>query len=469
MNPDASILDFSPWAMQLGPLFLQALNPMTPALLQRSLAEQACTTLEQAVITATETEDEEGPWRAMHNGDVLYLAVDDGFAFAQFEGPSLISLRVETEDGRRWSVIHTARGLSSFSLLGEGGPDPELKIALFEDERLLWSHSFYADGHSADDRDYQGAADDSRDAMSQPASSSDSGALGMAGAAALGAAVLGAGVFFTKKVLEKKEQERKAKEAAVPAPPPPEPPRPAPAAISPAPPPTPTAIRPWRVIGIAGPAKGLSYPITNTAVLGREKTVDIPLDDFSASRRHAQLQIVEGGLLLRDLGSSNGTWIGETVLSTPVVLRDGDTFGIGTCRFRVECPSTEKATVELPKSKPAPAVPPPAPQPPNPPPKPAVPPPAPAVARPSPPPPAQPPAPPVVQPPARPVPPPTPATPPAATPAQPLCYRCQKPLIAGWQYCGSCGAPINRPKFCSKCGAYLIETASFCGTCGTPI
>jgi len=60
---------------------------------------------------------------------------------------------------------------------------------------------------------------------------------------------------------------------------------------------------------IQGPATGQIFQITKTrTVIGRSGT-DINLDDPEASRQHAALEIVGDIAVLRDLGSTNGTWI----------------------------------------------------------------------------------------------------------------------------------------------------------------
>jgi predicted Zn finger-like uncharacterized protein len=60
---------------------------------------------------------------------------------------------------------------------------------------------------------------------------------------------------------------------------------------------------------IQGAATGQIFQITKTrTVIGRSGT-DINLDDPEASRQHAALEIVGDIAVLRDLGSTNGTWI----------------------------------------------------------------------------------------------------------------------------------------------------------------
>ena len=70
----------------------------------------------------------------------------------------------------------------------------------------------------------------------------------------------------------------------------------------------------------------LSGPVT---VIGRSSACDVPLDDASASRRHAELRRRGGKTVLVDLDSTNGTLVnGRRVREAP--LRPGDRITIGT-------------------------------------------------------------------------------------------------------------------------------------------
>jgi pSer/pThr/pTyr-binding forkhead associated (FHA) protein len=61
----------------------------------------------------------------------------------------------------------------------------------------------------------------------------------------------------------------------------------------------------------------------------------IVLDDATASRRHAEVVPTEHGLVLRDLGSSNGTLAGGQPVTEPMVLVPGAWFEIGETRLVV--------------------------------------------------------------------------------------------------------------------------------------
>jgi hypothetical protein len=69
-------------------------------------------------------------------------------------------------------------------------------------------------------------------------------------------------------------------------------------------------------------------------VLGRSSSCQLVLADDTVSRRHAELRAEDGRWILRDLGSSNGTWVnGRQVVEAEVLL--GDVLHLGGCRVRL--------------------------------------------------------------------------------------------------------------------------------------
>jgi predicted Zn finger-like uncharacterized protein len=60
---------------------------------------------------------------------------------------------------------------------------------------------------------------------------------------------------------------------------------------------------------IQGPATGQIFPVNKTRMIIGRSGADINLDDPEASRQHAALEIIGDVALLRDLESTNGTWI----------------------------------------------------------------------------------------------------------------------------------------------------------------
>jgi len=63
-------------------------------------------------------------------------------------------------------------------------------------------------------------------------------------------------------------------------------------------------------------------------VLGREETADVRIDEIGVSRRHARIVVAGGHATLEDLGSKNGTFVGEgeTPVTAPVPLPDDTPF-----------------------------------------------------------------------------------------------------------------------------------------------
>jgi len=75
-----------------------------------------------------------------------------------------------------------------------------------------------------------------------------------------------------------------------------------------------------RLIVTDGPSKGLEREVAASRVLiGSGHGNDIVLDDSAVSRRHCEIVATEGGYVVRDLASKNGTFIdGIAVMEAPV-------------------------------------------------------------------------------------------------------------------------------------------------------
>ncbi len=70
-------------------------------------------------------------------------------------------------------------------------------------------------------------------------------------------------------------------------------------------------------------------------VIGRLPECAVVLDDTNISRRHAQVAMDDGAVVVSDLGSTNGTFVnGRRV--TRATVRPGDEITVGTSRLRVE-------------------------------------------------------------------------------------------------------------------------------------
>jgi pSer/pThr/pTyr-binding forkhead associated (FHA) protein len=93
---------------------------------------------------------------------------------------------------------------------------------------------------------------------------------------------------------------------------------------------------------LSGPLAGTERRFDGEIVLGREAEVDV--DDAEVSRRHVRLAAVEHGVLVEDLDSSNGVWIGDERVDGSAVISVATTIRIGRTRLELEPP--ERWTAE---------------------------------------------------------------------------------------------------------------------------
>jgi hypothetical protein len=82
-----------------------------------------------------------------------------------------------------------------------------------------------------------------------------------------------------------------------------------------------------------GHTPGMEYDIGEGAVMGRGDQAEIRLEDPFASSRHARLLRQGGIVVLEDLGSTNGTYLNEELLTGPQPLHRGDRVRIGDSEF----------------------------------------------------------------------------------------------------------------------------------------
>lgn len=75
--------------------------------------------------------------------------------------------------------------------------------------------------------------------------------------------------------------------------------------------------------------QGLEIEVNDARVLGRSEEADVLLDDPYASEFHMRLVAQENGLVLHDLGSTNGTYVNGRRVTAPTALRRGDSVQVG--------------------------------------------------------------------------------------------------------------------------------------------
>ena len=75
--------------------------------------------------------------------------------------------------------------------------------------------------------------------------------------------------------------------------------------------------------------QGIEFEVNDVVVLGRSGETDVVLDDPYASEFHLRLVAQENGMMLHDLGSTNGTYVNGRRAAAPTQLRKGDTIQVG--------------------------------------------------------------------------------------------------------------------------------------------
>jgi putative nucleotidyltransferase with HDIG domain len=92
-----------------------------------------------------------------------------------------------------------------------------------------------------------------------------------------------------------------------------------------------------RIVVLSSARQGEVVPVAGTLTIGRHPDSGLCLDDPEVSRRHAVIEQTPRGTVLRDLGSGNGTFIGDRRV-VESRLSTGDVIRIGSIELRYEGP-----------------------------------------------------------------------------------------------------------------------------------
>jgi predicted component of type VI protein secretion system len=86
----------------------------------------------------------------------------------------------------------------------------------------------------------------------------------------------------------------------------------------------------YRLTVIKGYNKGDEFPLEAEEItIGRGEDNGIVLNTVEVSRTHAVLTKTEGGYMIRDLGSTNGTFVDKKSVGGKYLLKPGDTVMLG--------------------------------------------------------------------------------------------------------------------------------------------
>ncbi len=121
----------------------------------------------------------------------------------------------------------------------------------------------------------------------------------------------------------------------------------------------------WQIKAMTGPLSGKTIAVDGSKIVGRDSAADIVIAGGHISRRHAEFLLRDSQLWVRDLGSSNGTYVNhKKVDETALYL--GDEIKFDAVIFRVvvgraapkEKVAAEEANMEKTQFRPALNIPP---------------------------------------------------------------------------------------------------------------
>jgi pSer/pThr/pTyr-binding forkhead associated (FHA) protein len=96
--------------------------------------------------------------------------------------------------------------------------------------------------------------------------------------------------------------------------------------------------------GVTGLVFGRTFAIDQSVTVGRAPVCDIVIQEHTLSRCHVRLLPTAEGMLVQDLGSTNGTYINGQRISQ-WIARAGDELRLDCIRFLIERPSSRSLTV----------------------------------------------------------------------------------------------------------------------------
>jgi len=90
-----------------------------------------------------------------------------------------------------------------------------------------------------------------------------------------------------------------------------------------------------KLIVIDGDALSRQYDLQLPTIIGRSRRTDLTLGHPLVSRQHCEVFEANGVLMVRDLGSLNGTFVGQTRIAEQAMpVKPGDLLSVGPVTFQ---------------------------------------------------------------------------------------------------------------------------------------
>ncbi len=99
-----------------------------------------------------------------------------------------------------------------------------------------------------------------------------------------------------------------------------------------------------KLVVVGGDAQARQYDLHLPAVIGRSRSTDVILGHPLVSRQHCEVFESNGMLMVRDLGSRNGTFVGDQRIAEQAMpVKPGDLLTVGPVTFQaVYCTEGQK-------------------------------------------------------------------------------------------------------------------------------
>lgn len=94
----------------------------------------------------------------------------------------------------------------------------------------------------------------------------------------------------------------------------------------------------WKLQAISGELEGQEVTIDRDMLVGRHQDADLLLQSAEISRRHAAFLLKDDALWVKDLKSSNGTFVNDIRIDQDKMLMDGDIVQFASIKFNVLAP-----------------------------------------------------------------------------------------------------------------------------------
>lgn len=79
-------------------------------------------------------------------------------------------------------------------------------------------------------------------------------------------------------------------------------------------------------------------------IVGRDPKADVVIDSSTVSRHHARIRVADGDVTIEDLGSKNGSYVGDRRIRGTLALTDGDDVRIGMVAVNVRISAVVTST-----------------------------------------------------------------------------------------------------------------------------